>query len=69
MNNQTQLDLAVTAKPKAERAGLGIFARKWGTLAGFAILVIAFSLLQPTIFPTYRNFSTLRFWNCNKKQV
>ena len=29
--------------------------RKWGTLAGFVILLVVFSALRPDVFPTWRN--------------
>ncbi|GIV83123.1 MAG: dolichyl-phosphate beta-glucosyltransferase [Candidatus Roseilinea sp.] len=41
------------------RAQSLLWARKWGTLVGFAALVIFFSLLRPSVFPTVQNWSNI----------
>jgi ribose transport system permease protein len=48
MSNQTSSPL-----------NLGALARKWGTLIGFILLVLIFSLLRPAVFPTARNLGNI----------
>ena len=44
------------AVPKVSaRRDMRIWLRKWGTLLGLLLLVIAFSILKPDVFPSLRN--------------
>jgi ribose transport system permease protein len=33
--------------------------RKWGTLAGFVVLLLAFTIMRPDVFPSWRNLSNV----------
>lgn len=47
---------ADTTIPKARaKRDIRIWLRKWGTLLGLLLLVIAFSILKPEVFPSLRN--------------
>lgn len=53
--------LPVTSSPpvRLHRTQSLLWARKWGTLIGFLALVVLFTLLRPTVFPTLRNWSNI----------
>ena len=48
----TSYEGAMQNTPRLDVWGL---LRKWGTLAGFVILLVVFSALRPDVFPTWRN--------------
>jgi ribose transport system permease protein len=43
------------ARRKQGGAEIGVWLRKWGTLLGFAVLLVVFSGLRPEVFPSLRN--------------
>jgi ribose transport system permease protein len=55
MSEINRVSKSPLADKLAQRQDLGEWLRKWGTLAGFLVLLIVFSILRPGVFPTWNN--------------
>jgi ribose transport system permease protein len=57
MNNRSPA--TTPARPQIRRFGAQLWMRRWGTLVGFAALLIAFALLRPAVFLSARNLGNI----------
>ncbi len=59
MTEQESAQSLPASKFRAGGAQTALWLRRWGTLIGFFALIVVFSLLRPTTFLSFRNWSNI----------